>query len=90
MLARLHHQLRVGVAMAFLKAYTYDRGMLAAAVLTLAGVALDAQLLVQYISSGFRLQEVSYSGVYGLFLIIMGFQTFGFTLLIEMMKRISR
>jgi glycosyltransferase involved in cell wall biosynthesis len=90
MLARLHHQLRVGVARAFLKAYTYDRGMIAAGMLTLAGVALDVQLLIQYISSGYRLQEVSYSGVYGLFLIIMGFQTFGFTLLIEMMKRISR
>jgi glycosyltransferase involved in cell wall biosynthesis len=90
MLARLHHQLRMGVARAFSKAYTYDRGMLAAGVLTLAGLVLDAQLLIQYLSSGFRLRDVSYSGVYGLFLIIMGFQTFGFTLLIEMMKRISR
>ena len=90
MLARLHHQLRMGIAMAFSKAYTYDRGMIAAAMLTGAGVILDAQLLVQYISSGYRLQDISYSGVFGLFLIIMGFQTFGFTLLIEMMKRMSR
>ena len=90
MLARLHHQLRRGISMAFSKAYTYDRGMIAAAVLTLAGVVLDLQLLVRYVGSGYRLADISYSGVFGLFLIIMGFQTFGFTLLIEMMKRISR
>jgi glycosyltransferase involved in cell wall biosynthesis len=90
MLARLHHQLRIGVAKAFAKAYTYDRGMILAAVLTLGGVILDAMLLAQYVSAGYRLAEVSYSGVFGLFLIIMGFQTFSFTLLIEMMKRMSR
>jgi glycosyltransferase involved in cell wall biosynthesis len=90
MLARLHHQLRLGVTRAFSKAYTYDRGMILAAVLTIAGLVLDGQLLVQYLGSGFRLPDISYSGVFGLFLIIMGFQTFGFTLLIEMMRRISR
>ena len=90
MLARLHHQLRTGVEMAFAKAYTYDRGMILAAALTVVGVALDSVLLEKYVSGGFHLEQVSYSGVFGLFLIIMGFQTFSFTLLIEMMKRMSR
>jgi hypothetical protein len=90
MLARLHHQLRMGVEMAFAKAYSYDRGMIAAAILMFAGLVLDARLLAQYVEAGFRLNDISYYGVFGLFLIIVGFQTFGFTLLIEMMKRFSR
>lgn len=90
MLARLHHQLRMGVAMAFAKAYSYDRGMIAAGLLIAVGLALDARLFAQYAANGFRLMDISYYGVYGLFLIIIGFQTFTFTLSIEMMKRISR
>jgi glycosyltransferase involved in cell wall biosynthesis len=90
MIARLHHQLRIGVAMAFAKAYSYDRGMIAAALLTGVGILFDLRLLAEYVGNGYRLLDISYYGVFGLFLIIMGFQTFTFTLSIEMMKRFSR
>jgi hypothetical protein len=76
--------------MAFAKAYSYDRGMIAAALLTGVGILLDLRLLAEYVGNGYRLLDISYYGVFGLFLIIMGFQTFTFTLSIEMMKRFSR
>jgi hypothetical protein len=54
------------------------------------GVALNLALVWQYVAGGFRLASISYFAVFGLFLIILGFQTFGFTLLAEMMRRLAR
>ena len=89
-LARLSHGLRSGIERVFAKPSCYDLGMATATVLIGIGVALDMYLLHRYIESGLRLAEISHSAVFGLFLIITGFQTFGFSLLVEMMRRVSR
>jgi len=69
---------------------TYDRGMILAGLLSVWGLQLAGHLLWQYVTGGLRLLQVSYTAVFGLFLIVTGFQTFGFTLLIEMMRRVSK
>ncbi len=69
---------------------TYNRGVAASALLIAAGIVPNAQLLVRWLSHGFRLPAIQYSSVFGLLLIVLGFQTFGFTLLLHMMGRRSR
>ncbi len=64
--------------------WTYDRGAVAAGLMTAAGFALDSVLLGRWISGGLLLDEISYPGVFGLLLLILGFQTFTFTLLLHM------
>jgi glycosyltransferase involved in cell wall biosynthesis len=66
--------------------WSYDRGVVAAAAISAAGLVLDGHVLWQWVRSGFRLQEVSYSGVFGLMLLVLGFQTFTFTLLLQMIN----
>jgi hypothetical protein len=88
MLARLSHGLRSGIEKSFAKRFTYNHGMITAAVLAGLGLLLNSRLLWQYVAGGLKLSEVSHTAVFGLFLIVIGFQTFGFTLLIEMMRRI--
>ncbi len=88
-LARIWHCLRPGLAGRIQKFLNYDRGMIIAGVFTLAGMTLAGVLVKQYISGGLRLYEISYPAIFGLLLLIIGFQTFCFTLLIEMTQRIS-
>jgi glycosyltransferase involved in cell wall biosynthesis len=68
------------------QAFTYDRGVIAAGLLTGAGVALNAVLLVHWLRHGLMLSRVSHPGLFGLLLIILGFQTFVFTLLFHMIQ----
>jgi glycosyltransferase involved in cell wall biosynthesis len=89
-LARLNHGLRSGIERPVAERLSYDRGMAIAAILIGLGLLLTGRFLWQYIADGFRLSQVSHSAVLGLFLIVIGFQTFGFTLLIEMMRRVRR
>jgi glycosyltransferase involved in cell wall biosynthesis len=63
---------------------TYNRGMLATGLLILAGVVPNAVLLARWLSNSFHLPSIQYSSVFGLLLLILGFQTFGFTLLLHM------
>jgi hypothetical protein len=65
----------------------YDKGMIVAAVMVLLGMCLVLPLAWRYIEYGLRLPEISRSAILGLLLIIVGFQTFCFTLLMEMGKR---
>lgn len=90
MLARMSHRLRSRGDRPPFSWLSYDRGMIAAGILTAVGALLTLMLVRDYVTGGFRLAEVSYSAVFGLFLIIIGFQTFGLTLLAEMMRRIAR
>jgi hypothetical protein len=87
-LARIMHGLRAGVAQSAQRLLTYDRGMIAAGLFVLAGLGLVGALGWHYIEKGLRLEEISYRGILGLFLIMLGFQTFGFTLLLEMSQRV--
>lgn len=90
MLARMSHGLRPGIERSVSRWFTYDRGMIAAGTLMALGVALNFTLLVPYLAGGLRLYHVSNAAVSGLFMIVIGFQLFGFTLLNEMMRRIAK
>src|SRR5436190_10854027 len=88
-LARVMHGLRPGFVERVQKIVTYDRGMLVAAVFVIAGVILLATLVNAYLNHGLRLQAISHPAILGLLFLILGFQTFCFTLLMEMAQRVA-
>ena len=53
------------------------------------GTMLLGTLVYRYFSHGLRLQAISHPAILGLLLIILGFQTFCFTLLMEMAQRVA-
>ena len=87
-LSRKMHGLRRGFVQHFERFLTYDRGMLIAGLSSLAGFCLAALLVWRYVQHGWKLESLSYSAILGLLLIILGFQTFAFTLLMEMAQRV--
>lgn len=88
LLSRMMHGLRPGIVRPVQRILSYDRGMLLAGISTFAGVCLTAVLVWRYVQQGWKLESLSYSAILGLLLIILGFQTFGFTLLMEMAQRV--
>jgi hypothetical protein len=86
-LARVHYDFDPGFTDRMLSALTINRGAALAGLLVLAGLVLDLILLVDWIAEGFRLTDLSYFGVFGLLLIVLGFQTFTFTILVQMLGR---
>jgi glycosyltransferase involved in cell wall biosynthesis len=88
-LARVMHGLRPQFVRRALKFVTYDRGMLVATAAVAIGVMLLATLVFRYLNHGLRLQSISHPAILGLLLLILGFQTFCFTLLMEMAQRVS-
>lgn len=87
-LSRKMHGLRPGFIKPFERFLSYNRGMLIAGLCGLAGVCLAAVLVWRYVQQGWKLESLSYSAILGLLLIILGFQTFAFTLLMEMAQRV--
>lgn len=87
-LSRMMHGLRPGIVRPVQRFLSYDRGMIIAGISTVAGLCLTAFLVRRYVQQGLRLEGLSYSAILGLLLIILGFQTFGFTLLMEMAQRV--
>jgi glycosyltransferase involved in cell wall biosynthesis len=69
---------------------TYDRGVLASGLLVLLGLVPNAVVLARWVSNHFHLPSIQYSSVFGLLLLILGCQTFGFTLLLHMIARRAR
>ncbi len=89
-LARIMHRLRHGFADRLQEYLSYNRGMAIAAACGLLGFVLAGTLVWRYVTMGLRLQSISHPAILGLLLIILGFQTFSFTLLLEMMQRLFR
>jgi hypothetical protein len=87
-LARLMHGLRSGVAVPVQRWLTYDRGMGAALLLCGAGSLVIGWFFIRYLNQGMQLSEISYTAIWGLLMMILGFQTFAFTLLLEMLPRV--
>jgi glycosyltransferase involved in cell wall biosynthesis len=87
-IAQIMHGLRKDVSNKFKYLISYNRGILVSLSLVILGVVLVAPLVKNYITNSFILQGISLSAVFGLLLIIIGFQTFCFTLLLEMSSRI--
>src|SRR5256714_8329792 len=88
-LARVMHGLRPQSLWRLQQILDYDRGMLLSAGCVLAGIALLSTLVHHYLNSEFKLFEISHPAIFGLLLIIVGFQTFCFTLLLEMAQRVA-
>jgi hypothetical protein len=88
-LARVMHGLRPQSFRRLQKVLSYDRGMLLSAGCVLVGSVLLGILIYHYLHSQFRLFEISHPAIFGLLLIIVGFQTFCFTLLLEMAQRVA-
>ena len=88
-IARIMHGLRFGVAVAVQRFLTYNRGMIVAGACAAVGLLLVGPLVWSYIGKGLKLEHLSYSAILGLLLIILGFQTFAFTLLLEMSQRVA-
>lgn len=89
LLARVMHGLRPGFVDRVRKLLTYDRGMLISGGLLLVGSALLATLVYRYVKHSLHLESVSHPAILGLLFIILGFQTFCFTLLMEMLQRVA-
>jgi len=90
LLARVFYDFDKRVTDRILQLVTYNRGIAASGVLILAGIIPNVVLLVRWVSNDFHLPAIQYSSVFGLLLIILGCQTFGFTLLLHMIGRRSR
>src|SRR5947207_6431958 len=88
-LARVMHGLRPKSLNRLRQTLSYNRGMLLAAGCVLVGIALLSTLVYHYLHAKFRLFEISHPAIFGLLLIIVGFQTFCFTLLLEMAQRVA-
>ena len=82
-LARVRHDLDPAYTDRVLRRVSFDRGSVAAAGLMGAGVLLNGVLLVNWIAQGFALREIYHPVVFGLLLIVLGFQVFAFTLLLQ-------
>ena len=88
LLARVLHGLRPRLVERLQTFLTYDRGMVASASFTLAGLMLLGHLVYRYLKLGLNLQAISHPAILGLLPVILGFQTFCFTLLMEMTTRV--
>jgi hypothetical protein len=88
-LARIMHGLRSGVETAVRRFLTYNRGMTIAGTFVGIGLILVGTLAWHYVAEDFKLAQISYAAILGLLFIIIGFQTFGFTLLLEMSQRLG-
>lgn len=89
-LARNIHGLRNGIERLILAKFTYDRGMVTAGLLCACGIALDLHFLADYIANDFIIVSLSRLAIFGLLLIILGVQTFSFTLLLELNRRLGQ
>jgi glycosyltransferase involved in cell wall biosynthesis len=88
-LARIMHGLRPGSLGPMLRFLTYNRGMFISIALVMLGIILLGTLVYQYLTHGLRLEGVSHPAIFGLLLVILGFQSFCFTLLVEMSHRMA-
>ena len=87
-LARVMHGLRPHFVKRVQEILTYDRGMLMSAGFAVAGLILLGHLVFRYLKLGLNLEAISHPAILGLLLVILGFQTFCFMLLMEMAKRV--
>lgn len=88
MLARVLHHMRPGRTERWLAFFSYNRGVGLGLLAGAAGVCLLLPLCWEFFTQGFRLQKLSHLAILGLLLIILGFLTFVFTLILEMTKRV--
>jgi hypothetical protein len=84
LLARVYFNFRPESSVRLKRLLTYNRGMVFGGLLMAIGLALNLVLLSQWLINDMRLLSISYAGVLGLLLIILGFQTITHTLTLQM------
>jgi hypothetical protein len=70
--------------------FSFDKGMCVAAASGILGIFLLVPALVSYIGGRLRLQDIHYSSIWGILLLMWGFQTLGFTILFELVLSSNR
>jgi hypothetical protein len=83
------HRLRSTFSQRILRLLTYNRGSIISFAFIAIGLYPVCLLVRQYINNSFKLYDLPLSAVFGLLLLIIGFQTFCFTLLLEMSQRVG-
>jgi hypothetical protein len=87
LLARIYYDFDAKTRERWKHIVTYDRGVLSGFALMAAGIVLNSVLLYSWLRAGRRLDEVSHPAIFGLLLIILGFLTFTFTLLLQIIAQ---
>jgi hypothetical protein len=82
-LARVHYAFDRRYVARLTKQLSYNRGMAASAALILAGLVPNALLVGDWMGEGLRLTAIDHPAIFGLLLLVLGFQTFAFTLLLH-------
>ncbi|OZB49141.1 MAG: glycosyl transferase family 2 [Polynucleobacter sp. 39-45-136] len=88
-IARLIHGLRNGIEDLMDKKVTYNTGMAISIPLVVAGFLANLLFLVNYFENNFSVVNFSNTSIFGMLLIVLGIQTFGFTLILELFRRIK-
>jgi len=89
-LARFRHKLRMGVEGVVISMLTYNKGMLIALLLFITGFIIDYRFMNSYLDNSFHVVDLSKSAIFGLLLIILSIQTFSFTLLLDLERRMKK
>jgi hypothetical protein len=84
LLAKAFYNFRPKVTERITRLFNYNRGMLVGWGIMVLGFLLDLGLTITWIANGLRLEQISYLGVLGLMLLILGFQTVTYTLILHM------
>ena len=87
LLGRIYHNFDPKFTGKMQSLLTYNRGVITGSLMTLVGVALNLMLFIIWMRSGFKLYEFHNYAVFGLLLIILGFQAFAFTLIFEIITK---
>jgi len=86
-LGRIHYNFDARFTARTFRLLTYNRGMALAATLIGVGLIPNVALLTSWLADDLALGSISHSAVFGLTLIVLGFQTFAFTLLLHIVGR---
>jgi glycosyltransferase involved in cell wall biosynthesis len=85
-ISRLIHGYRSGIEIFIQKKLTYNNGIIISIILIFIGLIFELLFLKNYLSNGLRVDFISYTAIEGLLLILVGVQTFGFTLIVELIN----
>jgi glycosyltransferase involved in cell wall biosynthesis len=87
MITRIFYNFDSTVSQRLMALLTYNRGVIGGILLGLIGIGFNSTLVYTWIRNDFRLSELNHPGVFGLLLIVMGFQTFTSTLVFQMIAQ---
>jgi hypothetical protein len=85
-LARVHYRFDPAFADRAQRFVSYNAGIWSAFALIVAGLIPNVALAINWVQEGFSLRQIDHPAVFGLNLIVLGFQTFAFTLLLHLVR----